>query len=284
MFMPEHEEQETHEEEAHEEMDEQASESEEEASEESDEAKPAEEDEKESDDDEYDEITYNKEIVKIPKEMRREYLERGYNYDKVKGKLTDYEAKIDKISKLTGMDVDAVIAHLEEQQQAQAVSEYADTHGISEDEAKREFEREARLKAVEEREVRRDFAAAAEAEMVSLKEKPFFSDLEADIVAFVKDSMQPGKQPIMPAVVYKYFIGERFEELSAKDRSKTVKRTTADIQDKMKRGAMKSGDNKTDSALDAFKTDFGKKAAEYLGVDIAGVAKHIKERRKEFQK
>lgn len=219
------------------------------------------------------EVIYDQKPVKIPKSQWKDLLQRGLNHERMTGKLTDYETKIEKISKLTGMDVDAVIAHLEEQQQAQAVSEYADTHGISEDEAKREFEREARLKAVEERETRRDFAAAAEAEMVSLKEKPFFSDLEADIVAFVKGSMQPGKQPIMPATVYKYFIGERFEELSAKDRSKTVKSTVADMHDRAKRGVVKSDSSGGDDDVDT--AGINTELADVFGNSPKEIAKYV---------
>lgn len=46
---------------------------------------------------EYDVIQYNKEEVKIPASQRREYLEKGYNYDKIKGRAEEYKTELEQI-------------------------------------------------------------------------------------------------------------------------------------------------------------------------------------------
>lgn len=43
---------------------------------------------------EFDEITYNQQTVKIPKSERQTLLQKGYNYDKVHGRLTETEAAL----------------------------------------------------------------------------------------------------------------------------------------------------------------------------------------------
>lgn len=48
---------------------------------------------------EFDEIIYNKETLKIPVSQRQELLQKGYNYDKVHGKLTEHEAKMESVNK-----------------------------------------------------------------------------------------------------------------------------------------------------------------------------------------
>jgi hypothetical protein len=51
---------------------------------------------------EFDEITYNKEKVKIPVTERQTYLQKGYNYDKVKADADNAKATLKKIAELEG--------------------------------------------------------------------------------------------------------------------------------------------------------------------------------------
>jgi len=227
----------------------------------------------EEEEEEFDEITYNKGIVKVPKSRRTELLQKGYNYDKVTGRLTKAESALQEIADLSGMTIDQVRQSLREQHQAQEITGYAETYEITEEEAKRELERENRLRAVERDNFNRNLDSSISAEMESLKDRPHFNDLKADIEAMVENGKRTGAV-VAPSVAYKFILGERFEELSRKKETSTVASAVANMHDKAKRGVIKSDTSYGEEDVDV--STVNKKMASVFGSDPKKIASYVK--------
>ena len=186
------------------------------------EAKPAEEEE-------FDEIVYNQESVKIPKSERQTYLQKGYNYDKVNGKLSEREQSIKQIESLAGMNLSDIINHLQSQAQQEQVTQYAEETGVPTEVAQRILENEQKVQSLEQRDQAREHEATILKQKEELKNKPFFKDLEQEIDGLTATGS------IDANIAYNYLLGQKFEELTAKERQLTEKRTIANIADRGKR-------------------------------------------------
>jgi hypothetical protein len=212
--------------------------------EESEEIPAAEEQEKESQEqtEGYEEIVYNKETVKIPKSEVKNFLQKGYNYDKVHGRLNEVEQTVKEIQELTGMDAKAVVEYLKTQKQEQEIAGelqqmLVDNPGMTEAVAKRLLIQEQEIKSIKQRDSQRDFDAVILSQKAELKDKPFFKELEADIDVMVKKA--PG---VDVKTAYNYLKGERFDELLEQAKKNTQKSTIADLHDKAKRGITSSSE------------------------------------------
>jgi hypothetical protein len=86
---------------------------------------------------EYDEIKHNKEIVKIPVSERKNYLQKGYNYDKVQQKATELEGQVKYLEKRARQegfdDVQSYLKAIDEFEQQQQVQAEASKYGVPED-------------------------------------------------------------------------------------------------------------------------------------------------------
>jgi hypothetical protein len=230
----------------------------------------------EEQEEEFDEIDYNKEKVKIPKSERKTYLQKGYNYDKVHSKLTETESMMTELESITGMNRAEVIKYLKDQKESQEIEKYAYENNVSEEQARHEVEKEKRIKSIENELYMTKRQTQVQEQKASLKDKPFFSELEKDI-----DDIISKDPKIDVTVAYNYLRGEKLEELLAKSSKKAEKRTIANIQDRAKRGVVKGSEGQGDNT--AGMTEKGKKFASFLGLDVKEVAKHVAKRRKEFK-
>ncbi|WP_447579926.1 hypothetical protein [Acinetobacter baumannii] len=90
---------------------------------------------------EYDIIKYNSEEVKIPVTERQTYLQKGYNYDKVHQKATDYEQHLNKVAQITGyQSIDELIQAAEQAEQQHRIQQESQRLGINEDAYRQHFE------------------------------------------------------------------------------------------------------------------------------------------------
>lgn len=222
---------------------------------------------------EFEEILYNKETVKIPKSEVKTYLQKGYNYDKMHGRLTETEQTIKEIQELTGMDAKAVVEYLKNQKQEQEIAGELQTMldenpGMTEAVAKRLLIQEQKIKSIEQRDSQRDFGTVILSQKAELKDKPFFKELEADIDLMVKKA--PG---VDVKTAYNYLKGERFDELLEQAKKNTQKSTIADLHDKAKRGITSSSESIGD---DVDTSDIDVSMANAFGNDPKKIAKYVK--------
>jgi hypothetical protein len=221
------------------------------------------------DEEEFDEIVYNKERVKIPVKDRQTYLQKGYNYDKVKGKADAYEAKLLKLQEATGKDIDDVIDIVNEKQINDAIDDLLEENpNLTEDQAKKLVLKNKQADDEKRRAQRIIQETQAVKDKEELKNKRFFKELESEIDSLVKTT--PG---LTVKTAYNYLLGERFEELLAKEKETTKKRTVADMADRAMRQVETKKDGK-DSAPTVSK--FQARLAREMGVPVSEVAKRVK--------
>jgi hypothetical protein len=83
--------------------------------------------------DEFDVIKYNSEEVKIPVSERQTYLQKGYNYDKVNQRVTEYEQQLNRVAQLSGYNThDELLSALDDIEQQQQRAQYEEA-GIDPD-------------------------------------------------------------------------------------------------------------------------------------------------------
>lgn len=217
---------------------------------------------------EYDEILYNKEPIKIPKSQRQEYLQKGYNYDKVHGKLSEYEKKIQHISKLTGMEVDQVIENLENQKLEQEAQEYAIQNGLTEEQAKEKLQDNKKTRELEKKLNMIEYRSQIDKQKEPLKDKAYYKELEPEIDKLVDESIESG-DPVNVEAAYRYLIGTNIEKLQ----EKTQKSTIANIQDRAKRGLVDAGDTGVETNMPQVNSEM----AKVFGNDPSEIAKYVKQ-------
>lgn len=256
------------------EIDQMLSEDEDEDDEKAEKTDSADEPDETQDEDEYDEIVYNKETVKVPKSERKTLLQKGYNYDKVHGRLTEQEQKLARLRELTGMDIDAALQNLEQQISSQQVEQYANEYGLPAEDAQREIERDRRLQRLEQetRQVKR--LSTLNQEKEPLKTKVYFKELEPEIDRLITDSIGRGVDVSVEAA-YHYLRGQKLEELMGQTKSKTEKQTLANIQDRMNRGVSRGLVESESRNADAT-TDIDRGMAEAFGNDPKKIAAYVK--------
>jgi hypothetical protein len=186
--------------------------------------------EQDTTDDEFDEIVYNKETVKIPKAERQTYLQKGYNYDKVKARADQSETALQRAARVTGYDT--VEGYLEAVEQAELQAEAEKYQQAAQDPQKLKelfdstLNNHPAIKKAQEIEFENNLIKQKE----SLKNERFFSILEPEINAVVKQTGVDAR------TAYIYLRGEKFDELLTQEAGTAKKAAIADIQDKAKRG------------------------------------------------
>jgi hypothetical protein len=223
---------------------------------------------------EYEEIVYNKEPVKIPKSQVKTYLQKGYNYDKVHGRLTETEQLLNEIQELTGMDAKAAVEYLRTQKQEREMAGELqhmldENPDMTEAVAKRLLRQDQEIKAIKQRDSQREFSTVIQSQKAELKDKPFFKELEADI-----DKMVAAAPGIDVKTAYNYLKGERFDELLEQAKKNTKKSTIADLHDKAKRGITSSSEGLGDD-VDVSGVDVN--MARAFGNDPKEIAKYKKQ-------
>ncbi|WP_057766699.1 hypothetical protein [Cytobacillus praedii] len=93
---------------------------------------------------EYDVIKYNKEDVKIPVTQRQEYLQKGYNYDKVKQRADELEKSatyLDRVAKISGyQNTDELFQAIEQAEEQERIQRESQKFGVDESVYRQHFE------------------------------------------------------------------------------------------------------------------------------------------------
>lgn len=180
---------------------------------------------------EFDDIVYNGETIKLPVSERKTFLQKGYNYDKVKTKADTYESALQKAARITGYE--SVDAYLEAVENAE-----------KEAEAKQYQQAGADPKAIEKllndhpviKQTQDYFNKARIAEeKAALKDKKFFKELEPDI-----DKVLASNPTLSPKFVYEYVRGQKLEELMSGELTKAQQKGAEDFVNQSKRGTESS--------------------------------------------
>jgi hypothetical protein len=180
---------------------------------------------------EFDDIVYNGETIKLPVSERKTFLQKGYNYDKVKSKADTYESALQKAAKITGYD--SVDAYLEAVENAE-----------KEAEAKQYQQAGADPKAIENllnnhpviKQTQDYFnKARITEEKAALKDKKYFKELEPEI-----DKVLAANPSLSPKLVYEYIRGQKLEELIAAELTKAQQKGAEDFVNQSKRGTESS--------------------------------------------
>lgn len=218
---------------------------------------------------EFDEILYNKEKVKIPVSERQTYLQKGYNYDKVHGKLTQTEMQIANFEQLTGLKFDDAIKDIMEQKMKTEVEAIVDRDGVTEEEAKKQILREQKAKETQDKAEKILREAEISQEKTELRDKQYFKELESEIDELVKST--PG---LKVDTAYRYLLGQNFEKLTAEQKSRTQKSTIADIHDRQRRSV--STTSSEGASPETVLTPGMIAMAKQMGVPLSEVAKTVK--------
>lgn len=196
---------------------------------EKDEEEPEEEveetDEPEDEDDGV-EITYNKQKVKVKKDEQIPLLQKGMNYDKVMERLMQKEKEMAELAKLYGKDPDTSYQELRQQ----LLESRAEEEGLPPETYEKQLRMEQEL--TELKNITRK--TQIQADMESLKSKPFFDELKEDVERLLESD------PVWRAEdAYIWLRGQRLEELLQQEKSSTQKSTIANLQDKARRGTVR---------------------------------------------
>lgn len=229
-------------------------------------AKPAEE--------EFDEIVYMKEKVKIPVKERQTYLQKGYNYDRVKtaadnataalaraAQIEGFETVEDYLNELSAREKNALAEKLEEaagdpDKLTEIINNHPDVVKTREEKRLLEYQR---IKD----ELRKDI---------------YFNDVEQRFDAIME------KNPTAnPELVYKiarsdYLTPQRISELIAKAAESVEKKVTADMHDKERRATPTGGDAEADGKDTVAPSEFAKDLAKIFKLNPSIVAQRAYKR------
>ena len=115
-----------------------------------------------------------------------------------------------------------------------------------------------------------NFRAQAKDEKASLKDEPYFSDLEAEIDTLIETSLQQGKM-INPGTAYRFLVGQNIKDLITRSKDQTAKQTLANVQDRANRGLTGGSDF---SVNDIDYSDVDSEMARAFGNDPKDIAEY----------
>ena len=235
---------------------------------------------------EFDEILYNKEKVKIPVTERQTYLQKGYNYDKVKADAEAAKATLLRVAKAEGFKtVDEYLGELgtrEKTKLAEQIEEAAGDPEKIDELINGKIESHPKIIETLERERKQLFKDA----VAELSKDPIFKEVEPKF-----NELMEINPTAKPELIYKvarndYLTPEKISELIAKereaaskDKETAIQKTIADFHDKERRAAPKGGDA-GDGKDVVVPSDFSKKIAGIFGVSAAKVAQRSHEKMK----
>lgn len=186
---------------------------------------------------EFDEITYNKETIKIPKSQRQTFLQKGYNYDKVHGRLTEREQLIATLETETGYSINDLVEYARNQKTSRKADEMADNLGMSPEQAKVYLEQETRLKRLEHGTAMQRVQDRNQAQKAALKNEDFFTELEAEI-----DQIVTGNPSIDVETAYNYLYGQNRKRLTQLAKDSAAKKAVEDHKRQSKRSVESSSE------------------------------------------
>jgi len=151
---------------------------------------------------EFDVIKYNKEEVRIPVSERQNYLQKGYNYDKVNQKATEFEQHLQAVAEITGYStVDELIQASQQFKEQQSVQQEAQRLGMDE-ESYRQFIAPVNSEL-----------STVKQELADMKKESFQRQLDAEINELKKNENFPKYEKEMweIAIQYKMSPTEAYE-------------------------------------------------------------------------
>ena len=225
---------------------------------------------------EFDEIVYNKEKVKIPVTERQTYLQKGYNYDKVKEKADKAQATLLKIAKLEGFDsiedYEREIDNKAKAQLAEKIEEAAGDPDKLDDIIKNHPE------VVKTKEERRKLEF--ERMKSELSKDRFFTELEPQFMALVEQNPTVNPDLLYKIVRNDYLTQDKIDELIAKEKESAQKKVLADMHDKERRTAPKGGDADGEENEVVQPSEFSRKLSNIFGISPSAVAQRANEKKK----
>ncbi|MFW9968628.1 MAG: hypothetical protein ACFFDF_00410 [Candidatus Odinarchaeota archaeon] len=160
---------------------------------------------------------------------------------------------------------------LEKQKEDEEVKQYASNNYMTEDQARKELERDKEIQSLRQEVNKTKFMSTIDEQKKALKDKPFFSELESDIDNLIKDTINSG-QSVDVETAYKYLCGEKLPELLENAKTNASKSTIADIQDVRRRGGVVKSDGGAD---DVDISDVDLNMAKAFGNDPKEIAKYV---------
>jgi hypothetical protein len=253
-------------------------------------------DDKKKEEPEFYEIPYMKDKdgkqikVKIPVTERDTYLQKGFNYDKVKTEKEAANATLKRIAELEGFKTtDEYLAELDKREKAKIAEKIEEAYGDPDkiDEIMRQH---PRMKQTEEKEkelAEKERKLSYDRKIESLKKEEFFEELEPELKRMLNDI--PG---IDPDVAYSLIVGNYYrsgknkeikkkqDELIKETKESTEKKVTADYHDKERRATPTGGDSHGNKDMDVQPTQLTKKLASVFGVSAKDIARSAHEKMK----
>ena len=194
----------------------------------------SEEESEETTEDEFDEIVYLGEKVKLPVKERTDYLQKGYNHDRMKEKLGRVESEVNEfkkiqqeISALYGMDFQEAYVDIKRQ----LMEAKAEEQNIPIEAYEKIVQLEILNKQLAEEKRERE----VDAQKGKLRNQRFFKELETEIDGLLR---QAPDWTVEGAFIY--LKGLHADELLDKEVSSKTKSDIADKQRDIKRGVSKS--------------------------------------------
>lgn len=229
-------------------------------------AKPAEE--------EFDEIVYMKEKVKIPVKERQTYLQKGYNYDRVKAAADNANAALVRAAQIEGFD--RVEDYLNELtiREKNALAEKLEEAAGDPDKLTEIINNHPDVVKTREEKRQLEYQKAKN----ELRKDIYFNEVEPTFDAIME--MNPTANP---ELVYKiarsdYLTPQKISELIAKAAESAEKKVTADMHDKERRATPTGGDAEADGKDAVVPSEFTKEIAKIFKVDPSIVAQRAHKR------
>lgn len=246
--------------------------------------KPDATDDKAKQDPEFYEIPYMKDkdgkqqTVKIPAAERDSYLQKGYNYDRVKERADNANATLQRIAKTEGFkSVDEYLADLDNREKSKLAEKIEEAAGDPDKINEIIDERiKAHPKVIETQE--KDRTNDYKDIKAELSKDKFFKELEPKLDEIM--AQNPTADVRQAYNVYKvirsdFLTPEKLSEFVTKEKESAVTKTIADIHDKERRATPTGGDANDGSEELARPTSIMSDMAKAFGVSANKVAQRI---------
>jgi len=226
---------------------------------------------------EFDEFVYNKELIKVPVSERTALLQKGYNYDKVKGRAEAAEALLKDVIVSSGYkDAGELVAEIQKRK-AEAFREKVEQSGSDPD---------AMTKLILEHPVVREMREKlsekeAEGAYKEIEGLPMYKELKDEIHR--KSVESPG---IDPRVIYYFELGRymsdkaNYDSVLKGERESAIKKTMLDMHDKERRSGLPRSGAAEPAEDDVVLSDFGKGLIKSLHLSAREVTRKVSALRK----
>lgn len=213
--------------------------------------------------------------TKVKKADAKGLLEKGMNYDHIKSKFDSAEAELAKLkSEIAARELADQRKQMEEKltnegYDAKVILDMIDSHPSI-----KRAEEIAKSVEAEKKEIeRREFLAE---QKKSLEKAPYYKELESEIDTIVKGNPQSDI-----FTVYDFLLGRKMRTGEIEELKKTAsKAAAADLQDKMKRGGVITGDSEGEDSIDVAQVldRQSMEMAKAFGHDPKSIARYVKDK------